>query len=47
MAVRYGFNDLVVEGEITPQKYVQVFDEESNLLGEVECYFVEDEDEEE
>lgn len=44
---RYAFSDLVVNNDEVPSKYVEVGDDNGNILGYVECYFVEDEPEEE
>ena len=40
---RYGFSDFVTK-EI-PDKYIKVYNADGELLGEVECYYIEDENE--
>lgn len=45
--IRYAFSDLVIPEDVTnPTKYISVHDSDGNLLGEVECYFADFEEEE-
>ena len=41
--VRYGISDIILEPHQIPSKYVQVFDESGNLLGESEVFYIEEE----
>lgn len=41
---RYGFSDLVIKADITLSKYVTIKDTKGDIVGEVECYFIENED---
>jgi len=45
--LRYGFSDLILnDDEPTPTKYVTVYDEDGIVLGDIECFFVEEEEDE-
>ena len=41
--VRYGVSDIIVEPDKTPSKYARIYDENGELLGEVEVYIIGDE----
>ena len=42
---RYGFNDLVVDENVKLPKYAKIVDDEGNEY-EIECYYIEDEEDE-
>jgi len=42
--IRYGFTDLVVDDKTEVQKYITILDTEGNNIGEVECYYIEEEE---
>lgn len=42
--IRYGFNDLVVDKDIDLPKYVSIKDTHGNIIGEIQCYFIEEEE---
>lgn len=42
--VRYGFNDLLVDENVDLPKYVSITDVHGNILGEIQCYFIEKEE---
>ena len=42
--VRYGFSDLVVDDKTKVQSYVTVLDTDGKELGDIECYYIEEEE---
>lgn len=42
--IRYGFSDLVLDATIEIPKYVTIYDEHGKHLGEIESYFIEEEE---
>lgn len=42
--IRYGFSDLVLDATIELPKYLTIYDEHGNRLGEIQSYFIEEEE---
>ena len=38
---KYKFSDLILPSTETPQKYIKVYDNNGNFLGEIECSLLE------
>ena len=41
--IRYGLTDLVIDDEVSLDKYVSIRDSEGYIVGEVELYYIEEE----
>jgi len=42
--IRYGFNDIIVDENIELHKYITILDTKGKNVGEVECYYIEEEE---